>query len=65
MWSRSVTIHEFLMFCLTILPLIVWFEIDFMRQNIKMVSESSMERIILKRTFVLLFILYDNVVIFL
>ena len=53
------------MFCLTILPLIVWFEIDFMRQNIKMVSESSMERIILKRTFVLLFILYDNVVIFL
>ena len=52
------------MFCLTIFPLkhniIVWFEIDFMRQNIKMVSESSLERTILKRTFVLLFFLYDK-----
>jgi len=43
---------------------LVWFEIDFMRQNIEMVSESSLERIILKHTFVL-FIHYDNVVIFL
>lgn len=42
--------------------IIVWFEIDFLGQNMEMVSESWLERIILKCTFVQLFILDDNVI---